>query len=401
MQTEIQVKEGHEMNTSKFVTPEIIFGTGSLDQVGECCRRLGSTKVFLVADQGIERCGWVDKALVYLNDEGLDHCLWSDFSANPRDYEVEEGCRHYNDTECDAVLAIGGGSAVDLAKAVATLSTNTGGIHDYEGIDMIREPLPPLIVVPSTAGSGAEVSQFAIISDSKRKIKMTIISKSLVPDIAVSDPLILSTVNSKLTANTGMEALSHAVEAYLSLAATDMTDIHALQAIRLIAANLRSSVASQVDEAAKIAMAQASLHAGIAFSNAVLGITHAMTHQIGGLFDQPIGSISAVLLPYVMRFNMIACIDKYAAIAEAMGAQTKQLSKREAAEMAIEMVRELARDVGIPAGLAELGLPEETIPELSRNAMNDACFITNPRDADEEEISEIFRQVLTTKGVDR
>lgn len=389
------------MYTSKFVTPEIIFGTGSLDQVGECCRRLGSTKVFLVADQGITRCGWVDKALVYLNDEGLDHCLWSEFSANPRDYEVEQGCHHYNDTGCDAVLAIGGGSAVDMAKAVATLSTNPGRIHDYEGIDMIREPLPPLIVVPSTAGSGAEVSQFAIISDSKRRIKMTIISKSLVPDIAVSDPLILSTVNSKLTANTGMEALSHAVEAYLSLAATDMTDLHALQAIRLIAANLRSSVASQVDEAAKIAMAQASLHAGIAFSNAVLGLTHAMTHQIGGLFDQPIGSISAVLLPYVMRFNMIACIDKYASIAEAMGAQTKNLSKRAAADLAIEMVRELARDVGIPAGLAELELPEETIPELSRNAMNDACFITNPRDAEEEEISEIFRQVLTTKGVDR
>ena len=389
------------MYTSKFVTPEIIFGTGSLDQVGECCRRLGSSKVFLVADQGITRCGWVDKALVYLKDEGLDHCLWSEFSANPRDYEVEQGCHRYNDTECDAVLAIGGGSAVDMAKAVATLSTNPGRIHDYEGIDMIREPLPPLIVVPSTAGSGAEVSQFAIISDSKRRIKMTIISKSLVPDIAVSDPLILSTVNSKLTANTGMEALSHAVEAYLSLAATDMTDLHALQAIRLIAANLRSSVASQVDEAAKIAMAQASLHAGIAFSNAVLGLTHAMTHQIGGLFDQPIGSISAVLLPYVMRFNMIACIDKYASIAEAMGAQTKNLSKRAAADLAIEMVRELARDVGIPAGLAELELPEETIPELSRNAMNDACFITNPRDAEEEEISEIFRQVLTTKGVDR
>jgi alcohol dehydrogenase class IV len=386
------------MYTSKFVTPEIIFGTGSLDQVGECCSRLGSTKVFLVADQGIERCGWVDKALVFLREAGLDHFLWSDFSANPRDFEAEEGCRHYLKAGCDAVLAIGGGSAVDIAKAVATLSTNPGRIHDYEGIDMIQEPLPPLIVVPSTAGSGAEVSQFAIISDSKRKLKMTIISKSLVPDIAVSDPLILSTVNSKLTANTGMEALSHAVEAYLSLAATDMTDIHALQAIRLIAANLRSSVASQVDETAKIAMAQASLHAGIAFSNAVLGLTHAMTHQIGGLFDQPIGSISAVLLPYVMSFNMIACIDKYAAIAEAMGAPIKQLSKREAAEMAIEMVRELARDVGIPAGLAELELPEEVIPELSRNAMNDACFITNPRDADEEDISNIFREVLKTRG---
>jgi 1,3-propanediol dehydrogenase len=387
------------MYISKFVTPEIIFGTGSLNQIGECCSRLGSSRVFLVADQGIVNCGWVDKATVFLRKAALEYELWSDFSANPRDYEIAEGLELYNDSVCDAVLAIGGGSAVDAAKAVATLSTNKGRIHNYEGIDMITEPLPPLIVVPSTAGSGAEVSQFAIISDSNRKIKMTIISKSLVPDIAVSDPLILSTINSHVTAHTGMEALSHAVEAYLSLAATDMTDIHAIHAIKLISENLRSSVASQVDEAAKIAMGKASLHAGIAFSNAVLGLAHAMTHQVGGLLDLPIGTISAILLPYVMRYNMIACIDKYAIIADAMGARTKHLSKREAAEKAIDMVQQLASDVGIPSGLTELGLPEESIPELSKNAINDACYITNPRDADETEIAAIFRAALKTKGV--
>ena len=225
---------------------------------------------------------------------------------------------------------------------------------------------------------------------------MTIISKSLVPDIAVSDPLILSTVNSHVTAHTGMEALSHAVEAYLSLAATDMTDIHAIHAIKLISEHLRSSVASQVDEAAKIAMGKASLNAGIAFSNAVLGLAHAMTHQVGGLLDLPIGTISAVLLPYVMRYNMIACIDKYAIIAKAMGARTDHLSKREAADQAIDMVQQLALDVGIPSGLAELGLPEDSIPELSHNAMFDACYITNPRDADEKDIAEIFYAALKT-----
>ncbi len=386
------------MYISKFVTPEIIFGTGSLNQVGECCNRLGSSRVFLVADRGVVNCGWIDRAVVFIEEAGLQYQLWTDFSANPRDYEVEEGAHRYNDAECDAVLAIGGGSAVDAAKAVATLSTNRGKIHDFEGIDMINEPLPPLIVVPSTAGSGAEVSQFAIISDSKRKIKMTIISKSLVPDIAVSDPLILSTVSGKVTAHTGMEALSHAVEAYLSLAATDITDIHALRAIQLISSHLRSSVASQVDEAAKIAMAQASLHAGIAFSNAVLGLAHAMTHQVGGLLDLPIGTISAVLLPHVMRFNLIARVDKYADIAAAMGAQTGQMLKREAAEKAIAMVVELARDVGIPSGLAELGLPEESIPELSKNAVHDACFITNPRDADEEDITGIFKAAFRPNG---
>lgn len=388
------------MYISKFVTPEIIFGTGSLNQVGESCSRLGSSRVFLVADPGVMRYGWVDKAVSFLKEAYMEYRIWTDFSANPRDYEVEEGAILYADCNCDAVLAIGGGSAVDAAKAVATLSTNQGKIRDFEGIDMINNPLPPLIVIPSTAGSGAEVSQFAIISDSERKIKMTIISKSLVPDIAITDPLILSTVNSKVTAHTGMEALSHAIEAYLSLASTDITDIHALQAIKLISANLRSSVASQVDEAAKIAMSKASLHAGIAFSNAVLGLTHAMTHQVGGLLDLPIGTISAVLLPYVMRFNLIACIDKYAEIAEAMGAQTDNLSTREKAEMAITMVQELSRDLGIPSGLSELGLPEDSIPNLSRNAINDACFITNPRDADEEDIVNIFRWALETQGGD-
>lgn len=389
------------MYISKFVTPEIIFGTGSLNQVGECCSRLGSSRVFLVADPGVVSCGWVDKATVFLEQANLEYQLWTNFSANPRDYEVEEGALLYADTCCDAVLAVGGGSAVDAAKAVATLSTNKGQIHNFEGIDMITEPLPPLIVVPSTAGSGSEVSQFAIVSDSNRKIKMTIISKSLVPDIAVSDPFILSTVPGKVTAHTGMEALSHAIEAYLSLAATDITDIHALHAIKLISAHLRSSVASQVDEAAKVAMAQASLHAGIAFSNAVLGLAHAMTHQVGGLLDLPIGTISAVLLPYVMRFNLIACVDKYASIAGAMGAQTKHLSTREAAETAIKMVQELARDVGIPSGLAVLGLPEDSIPELSRNAVKDACFITNPRDADVDDIISIFNSALEAPGDDQ
>ncbi|NLA11236.1 MAG: iron-containing alcohol dehydrogenase, partial [Firmicutes bacterium] len=260
--------------------------------------------------------------------------------------------------------------------------------------DLINNPLPPLIVVPSTSGSGSDVSQFSIIADSERKIKMTIISKSLIPDISISDPLLLSTINSRVTAHTGMEALSHAIEAYLSLAATDMTDIHALHAIKLITHNLRSSVASQANQEAKVAMGKASMHAGIAFSNAVLGLAHAMTHQVGGMLDLPIGEISAILLPHVMRFNLLSSIDKYVRIAAIMGAQVDRMTPREAAEKAIAMVWELAQDVGIPSGLAELGLPEELLPELSENAIKDACFITNPRDADVNDIIEIFRSAL-------
>lgn len=387
-------EEVKQLYISKFMAPEIIFGKGSLNQVGECCSRLGSSRVFLVADRGILAHRWGEKVLPFLDEAGLEYWSWSDFSANPRDYEVEEGSRLYTENSCDAVLAIGGGSTIDAAKAVATLSTNEGRIQDYEGIDLINNPLPPLIVVPSTAGSGSDVSQFSIIADSERKIKMTIISKSLIPDISITDPLLLSTIDSRVTAQTGMEALSHAIEAYLSLAATDMTDIHALHAIELISRNLRASVASQVNEEAKVAMGKASMHAGIAFSNAVLGLAHAMTHQVGGMLDLPIGEISAIILPHVMRFNLLSSIDKYVRIAAIMGARVEQMTPREAAEKAIAMVWELAQDVGIPAGLAELGLPEEVLPELSENAIKDACFITNPRDADVADIIEIFRAAL-------
>ena len=377
-----------------FVTPEIIFGSGSFIQGGESCHRLGASRIFLVADKGVIEYGWGEKCLPFINELKLDYRIWSGFTANPKDFEIEEGAALYLREQCDAVLAIGGGSAIDAAKAVAILVTNGGKIQDYEGIDLIEKPLPPLIVLPSTAGSGAEVSQFSIIADSKRNIKMTIVSKSLVPDIAISDPLILSTVNSRVTATTGMEALSHAIEAFLSLAATDLTDVHALHSIKLIARHLRASVASQVNKEAKIGMAKASLHAGIAFSNAVLGLTHAMTHQVGGLLDLPIGEIRAVLLPHVMRFNMISSFEKYGAIAEAMGVDVSRLTARDAAEQAIEKVQELTRDVGIPTGLSELGLPQEVIPELSKNAMNDACFITNPRDVDVDGILSILYQAL-------
>lgn len=382
------------MYISKFVTPEIIFGKGSLNQVGECCHRLGASRLFLVADRGVIKCGWVEKCLPFIKELALEYQLWSNFSANPKDFEIDEGAELYLEHQCDAILAIGGGSAIDAAKAVAILATNGGRIQDYEGIDLIQKPLPPLIVIPSTAGSGSEVSQFSIIADSERKIKMTIISKSLVPDIAITDPLILSTVDSRVTATTGMEALSHAIEAYLSLAATDLTDVHALHSIKLISTHLRASVASQVNEEAKVAMAKASLQAGIALSNAVLGLTHAMTHQVGGLLDLPIGEISAVLLPYVMRFNMISSLEKFAAIANAMGVDTSRMMPRDAAKKAIHMVQELSRDVGIPQGLSALGLPKEVIPELSKNAINDACFITNPRDVDVDGIMNIFYQAL-------
>lgn len=382
------------MNISKFVAPEIIFGRGALSQIGESALRLGASKVFVVSDADVIRAGWVEAALGYLHGAGLKTEVFADLTTNPKDFEVVEGTRRYLSSGCDAIVAVGGGSPTDVAKAVAILATNGGALQDYEGINKISRPLPPMVIAPSTAGAGSEVSQFAIIVDTDRKLKMSIISKSLVPDIAIVDPQLLETKDALLAAATGLDALTHGVEAYVSLAATPLTDIHALKAIELISRNLPRAVADRRDVEANTNMAMASLTAGMAFSNAILGATHAMTHQVDGLLDQHHGETNASLLPLVMEFNMEACPERFREIARVMGREVSRASPLAGAREAVAAVRKLIADVGLAKGLRELGLEERFIPELSRNAMLDACLVTNPRQATPEEIEAIFRKAL-------
>lgn len=231
-----------------------------------------------------------------------------------------------------------------------------------------------MVVVPSTAGAGSEVTQFAIIVDQKRNLKMTIISKSLVPDIAIIDPLLLTTKSAKLTAATGIDALSHAIEFFVSLAANPITEVHAISSIRLIAGNLRESYACNTNIEAKGKMAMASLQAALSFSNAILGATHAMVHQVDGLLDKHHGESNACVLPNVMEFNMIACPAKFKQIAVALGEEVTGFSTRTAAEAAIKAVRRLIKDIGLVEGLAEVGLEHDALPLLSRNALNDALL---------------------------
>lgn len=382
------------LNISKFVTPEVIFGLGALGQVGECAARIGIKKAFLVSDQGLMEAGWVDKALSILKESGIRARGWYGLTTNPKDYEVAEGVKQYQESGCDGIIAVGGGSPIDVAKAIAILATNGGFIKNYEGVNKITFPLPPMVMVSSTGGSGAEVSQFSMIVQKDRQVKMAIISKSLVPDIAIIDPLLLQTKSARLTAATGVDALSHAIEAYVSLAATPLTDVHALAAIRLISSNLRESVACKTNLEAKAAMSMASLQAGIAFSNAILGATHAMTHQVDGLLDLHHGETNGVILPYVMEFNMIACGEKFKNIAEALGVQTTGMGAWKAAEKGITAVRRLFRDIGIPSKLSEVGMKEEHIKKLSENALKDACLVTNPRDCSVEDIEGLFKRAL-------
>lgn len=382
------------MHINKFVAPEIIFGKNALRQAGDACLRLGAKKVLIVSDEGVAKAGWLEKVMDICKESHLPFATFIDITTDPKDTEVVGGCRAFIDHECDAIIGIGGGSALDMAKAIAILATNGGKISDYGGIDKIRKPLPPMIMIMTTAGSGSEVSQFSIIVDSDRKRKITIISKTLVPDIAIIDPYTLITKDSSLTAATGMDVLTHAIEAYVSIAATPLTDVQAKNALSLVSTYLRPSVASKTNEEAKEAMAMASLQAGLAFSNAILGAAHAISHAIGGRFFLPHGELNAILLPYVMDFNFIAAPRRFTEMAEYMGIDTRGLTEREAGNKAIQFVKELSLDIGIPKRLRDVGITEDMVDFISQAALEDACMITNPRDMSFEQVKGLLKNVL-------
>jgi len=382
------------MQICKFAIPELIFGNGALAQVGEATHRLGATRPLVVCDGGVRKAGWLDQMMVGMAAQQLDPVLWSAFTSNPKDSEITAGAAIYQADNCDAIIALGGGSCIDAAKAIAVLSSNGGRIQDYEGIDQIDRSLPPMVMVPTTAGSASDVSQFAAIMDTRWRTEMTLISRSLIPDISITDPLLLTTLGPWQTACTGMDALTHGIEAYLSVAATFLTDQHALAGIRLVATHLQASVADQQDLVAKEAMARGSLHAGLASCNAILGATHAMANQVGGMMDQVHGEVNAIVLPYVMEFNLEVYPERFPPIAEALGINVQGLSSLEAGYAAIDACRELARRIGLTRRLADLGVTDALIPQLSAQTMRDACMVTNPRTATTEEIVQLFQAAL-------
>ncbi|WP_374720826.1 iron-containing alcohol dehydrogenase [Peribacillus tepidiphilus] len=374
--------------------PEVIFGSGSLKQVGESAVRLGARNVLIVTDPGVMEAGWLDQVVESCRDAGLSYACFHDVTPNPKDFEAEQGAIFYKEHECDAMIGVGGGSVIDIYKAVAILVTNGGKISDYEGVDRIEVPLPPLVMAGTTAGSGSEVSQFSVIVDTELKKKMTIVSKSLVPDIAIVDPETLSTKSVRLTASTGLDVLTHAIESFVSVAATPMTDVFAKNAIRLVAENLRSSVASKLNTEAKENMAMASLQAGLAFSNAILGAVHAMSHSIGGRYPMLHGDVNAVLLPHVMEFNLLANPKRFREIAELLGENINGLSLAEAGKKAIDHVKSLSLDIGAPQRLSEMGFEEHMIEAISEIALQDACMITNPRDITVLDVKNLLRKAL-------
>jgi alcohol dehydrogenase class IV len=374
---------------SKFVIPEVIFGIGTLAEVGGAIRRVGGRRPMLVSDPGVLAAGWVERATPHMADVGVECRLWHDLTPNPKDFEVQAAFESYAESGCDALLAIGGGSCIDLAKAVAIISGNGGQILDYEGIDRATSLIPPMVMVPTTGGSGSDVSQFCVITDTRRHLKVTIGGRALIPEISVTDPELLTTMSAELTAYTGIDALSHAIESLVSEACDFLSKGLAIAAIRGIVEHLPVAVEEPLDLAAREGMARASLQAGMAFTNALLGATHAIAHQIGGALDLPHGLLNAILLPHVMRFNAETRAERYVEVAAGLGVATERLDPITAAEQAIERVEELVRTLGIPNGLQEIGVDPADFDTFAVNALRDAYIATNPRPVSEDDVRDI------------
>jgi alcohol dehydrogenase class IV len=378
----------------KFHAPEIVFGPDSMVEAAHAALRLGALRPMLVTDSGLIEAGWADEMRKYLAEQGVQVHLWSDLTPNPKDHEITAGHEFYRAHGCDVLVAVGGGSVIDAAKGVAILAANGGNILDYEGVDKAPMPIPPLVVVPSTSGTGADVSQFCIVTDTARNIKITILGRALVPDVTVIDPRLLTTMPEWLNAATGLDALTHGIEAFVSLGHNQLTDHHALRAVQMVTDNLVCTIDRPAEMPARILMAQAALEAGLAFTNAILGAAHAMSHQVGGLLDLPHGVINGVLLPHVIRFNAEYDPDPYRAIAAYLGIADHRAPAAEAALALADRIEQLAVRVGVPRGLAQLGVRDDDLPRLAAAALQDACMTTNPRTADAAQVLALFRTAM-------
>ena len=378
----------------KFVAPEIVFGPGALELAGRYARNLGAKNVFLVSDPGVTEAGWTDAVKRSLKDDGLSCALFTDISPNPRAEEVMVGADQYTRNHCDVIVAVGGGSPMDCAKAIGVVHTNGRHVLEFEGVDRVGIPGPPLICIPTTAGTSSDVSQFVIISNRFEKRKIAILSKSVVPDVALVDPEPTITMDPYLTACTGMDAMVHALEALVSNAGSDLTDIHAREAIRRLYRYLPETIAYPDDIAIRQEVMFGSLSAGLAFSNASLGAAHAMAHSIGGMLDLPHGECNSLLVDHVMRFNWPQAGQKYSQLAEIFGLQVNGLSPDDICRAVTGAVAQLKLKIGITATLKDRGVRKEDIPQLARTAVNDPCMATNPLPPTASDIEMVYAQAF-------
>lgn len=382
---------------NRFILNEVsYFGAGARRELPSVLDRMGLHKALVCSDKGLVKVGTTKLVTDVLDDAGFPYEIYSEIKPNPTVTNVKEGVDAFRRCQADCIVAIGGGSSMDTAKGIGIVANNPefADVVSLEGCAPTKHKSVPIIALPTTAGTGAEVTINYVIIDEERQAKMVCVDPNDIPAVAIVDPELMYSLPKGLTAATGMDALTHAIEGYITKGAWVMSDMYELQAIRMIAEHLPTAVEEPTNAVAREGMALAQYIAAQAFSNVGLGLVHGMAHPMGSLHDIPHGVANALLLPTIMEFNMPERIEKYGVIAREMGVDITGMTPEEAACAAVEAVRSLAVRVGIPQHLEELGIHEEHIPALAHQAIRDVCTPGNPRDVTEEQIVELFRAVM-------
>lgn len=381
------------INDFEFVLPtRIIYGEGSIKKLPDEIRKLNNKKPLLVTDKGIITAGIAEKITDVLEEAGIDYAIFDGIQPNPRDTTVTETAEFAMANNTDMLIAVGGGSSIDTAKAAGVILTEGGTINDYEGLDKLKKPITDLIAVPTTVGTGSEVTFWSVITDTKRHFKMSVGSPLIAAKLAIVDPDLVETLPPSAVAATGMDALTHAIEGYTCKLAEPITDACGIYAIQMIGENIREAVYCDSKEA-RGKMLLASLIAGICFGNSDIAGVHCMGEAMGGLYDMPHGLSMAIMLPHVMEYNYVACIDKFARIADALGENTEGMDKRAAAHKAVDAVYKLNKDLQIPTFI-QAGGRREDIQELAERSAVNVSVDSNPRKADTEAFRKMFENAV-------
>jgi alcohol dehydrogenase class IV len=373
-------------------TRRILFGLGAVEKTGTEAQLLKGKKVLIITDPGVVQAGLLEDLEKSLRSVGLPFAIFDGVESDPRIEVVEKSVEKAKKEGIDLIIGFGGGSSLDIAKVTSIMITNTGKIDSFFGIDLVPNPGVPVILIPTTAGTGSEVTPIAILSDTKEKLKKGIVSPTLFPEVAIVDPKLTIGLPPSVTAFTGMDALTHAIESYYSINATDLSDLLAFRAMELLSKNLGMAYASGENLAARSCVMEGSLLAGIAFANAGVGAVHAFAYPLGGEFHLAHGLTNTLMLPYVMRYNILGCPHKFAQMAKAFGEKVEGISELVGAEIAVRFVERLSDDLRVPRRLKDVGIPEDAIPRLAEAAMKVTRLLANnPRKIALEDAVAIYK----------
>jgi alcohol dehydrogenase class IV len=373
-------------------TKRILFGVGSVEKIGTEAQLLKAKKILIITDQGVIQAGLLEGVEKSLQSVNLPFVIFDGVEPDPRIEVVEKSIEKAKKEGIDLIIGFGGGSSLDIAKVTSIMITNTGKIDSFFGVDLVPNPGVPLILIPTTAGTGSEVTPIAILSDTKEKLKKGIVSPTLFPEVAILDPKLTIGLPPSVTAFTGMDALTHAIESYYSINATDLSDLLAFRAMELLSKNLRMAYAHGENLAARSCVLEGSLLAGIAFANAGVGAVHAFAYPLGGEFHLAHGLTNTLMLPYVMRYNILGCPSKFAQMAKAFGEKVEGISELVGAEIAVRFIERLSDDIRVPRRLRDVGIPEDAIPRLAEAAMKVTRLLANnPRKVTLEDAVAIYK----------